>query len=213
MNGRPLALGWEKEHLPVLMEAWHLGIEMGNAIADVLFGEEVPSGKLAVTIPAVTGQCPMYYNHLSTGRPGTKSKYTSKYLDAPLGPAFPFGYGLSYTTFSYSDLQVREEEETLQIRVSVKNSGSRDAWETVQLYMQDVTASLVRPVKELKGFRRVYLHAGEQQCVHLTLDKQEMGFYDNQGLYRLEDGEFRIYAGSNSQDCLCAQIGLSFTGS
>ena len=213
MNGRPLALGWEAEHLPVLMEAWHLGIEMGNAIADVLFGEEVPSGKLAVTIPAVTGQCPMYYNHLSTGRPGTKSKYTSKYLDAPLGPAFPFGYGLSYTTFSYSDLQVREEEETLQIRVSVKNSGSRDAWETVQLYMQDVTASLVRPVKELKGFRRVYLHAGEQQCVHLTLDKQEMGFYDNQGLYRLEDGEFRIYAGSNSQDCLCAQIGLSFTGS
>lgn len=210
MNGRPLALGWEAEHLPVLVEAWHLGVQMGNAVAAVLTGEENPSGKLASSFPSVNGQCPIYYNHPNTGRPGSKSKFTSRYLDAPFDALFPFGYGLSYTTFAYSDLNVEEEEEKLLVSVRVKNTGDRKGTEVVQLYMQDVTASLVRPVKELRGFRRVELEAGETRTVELELKKQDMGFYNNQGKYVLEDGLFRIYAGGNSRDCLCEEVRVAF---
>ncbi len=210
MNGRPLALGWEEEHLPVLVEAWHLGVQMGNAVAAVLTGEENPSGKLASSFPSVNGQCPIYYNHPSTGRPGSKSKFTSRYLDAPFDALFPFGYGLSYTTFVYSDLKVEEETDLLRVSVHLKNTGDRKGTEIVQLYMQDVTASLVRPVKELKGFRRVELEAGEECVVSLELKKQNMGFYNNQGEYVLEDGLFRIYAGGSSRDCLCEEVRLSF---
>ena len=210
MNGRPLALGWEAEHLPVLVEAWHLGVQMGNALAAVLTGEENPSGKLASSFPSVNGQCPIYYNHPSTGRPGSKSKFTSRYLDAPFDALFPFGYGLSYTTFAYSDLKVEEEKESLRVSVQLKNTGDRKGTEAVQLYMQDVTASLVRPVKELRGFQRVELEAGEAKAVSLELKKQDMGFYNNQGEYVLEDGLFRIYAGGNSRDCLCEEIRLNF---
>lgn len=210
MNGRPLALGWEAEHLPVLVEAWHLGVQMGNAVAAVLTGEENPSGKLASSFPSVNGQCPIYYNHPNTGRPGSKSKFTSRYLDAPFDALFPFGYGLSYTTFAYSDLNVEEGEEKLRVSVRVKNTGDRKGTEVVQLYMQDVTASLVRPVKELRGFRRVELEAGETRTVELELKKQDMGFYNNQGEYVLEDGLFRIYAGGNSRDCLCEEVRVAF---
>ena len=210
MNGRPLALGWEAEHLPVLVEAWHLGVQMGNALAAVLTGEENPSGKLASSFPSVNGQCPIYYNHPSTGRPGSKSKFTSRYLDAPFDALFPFGYGLSYTTFAYSDLKVEEEKESLRVSVQLKNTGDRKGTEAVQLYMQDVTASLVRPVKELRGFQRVELEAGEAKAVSLELKKRDMGFYNNQGEYVLEDGLFRIYAGGNSRDCLCEEIRLNF---
>lgn len=210
MNGRPLALGWEEEHLPVLVEAWHLGVEMGNALAAVLTGEENPSGKLASSFPSVNGQCPIYYNHPNTGRPGSKSKFTSRYLDAPFDALFPFGYGLSYTTFVYSDLKAEEEKDHIRVSVRVKNTGDRKGTEVVQLYMQDVTASLVRPVKELKGFRRVELEAGEERTVCLELKKQDMGFYNNQGEYVLEDGLFRIYAGGNSRDCLCEEIRVAF---
>lgn len=209
MNGRPLALGWEEEHLPVLVEAWHLGVQMGNAVAAVLTGEENPSGKLASSFPSVNGQCPIYYNHPNTGRPGSKSKFTSRYLDAPFDALFPFGYGLSYTTFAYSDLKVEEEADALKVSVTVKNTGERKGVETVQLYMQDVTASLVRPVKELKGFRKAELAAGEAREIVLELKKQDMGFYNNQGEYVLENGLFRIYAGGNSRDCLCEEIRLS----
>lgn len=210
MNGRPLALGWEEEHLPVLVEAWHLGVQMGNAVAAVLTGEENPSGKLASSFPSVNGQCPIYYNHPNTGRPGSKSKFTSRYLDAPFDALFPFGYGLSYTTFAYSDLKVEEETDLLKVTVQVKNTGDRKGTEIVQLYMQDVTASLVRPVKELKGFRRIELEAGEERTVSLELKKQDMGFYNNEGEYVLEDGLFRIYAGGNSRECLCEEICLAF---
>lgn len=210
MNGRPLALGWEEAHLPVLVEAWHLGVQMGNAVASVLLGEESPSGKLASSFPSVNGQCPIYYNHPNTGRPGSKSKFTSRYLDAPFDALFPFGYGLSYTTFAYSDLKVQEDQEALHVSVQVQNTGGRKGTEVVQLYMQDVTAGLVRPVKELKGFRRIELEAGESAAVSLELKKQDMGFYDNQGKYVLEDGLFRLYVGGNSRDCLCAEIRLAF---
>lgn len=206
MNGRPMALGWEGEHLPVLVEAWHLGIQMGNAVAAVLLGDENPSGKLAASFPYVTGQCPIYYNHPSTGRPGSKSKFTSRYLDAPFKALFPFGCGLSYTTYAYSDMKVQETDDTLEVSVNVKNTGGRAGTEIVQLYMQDITASLVRPVKELKGFTRVPLAAGEEKTVVLTLAKKDMGFYNNEGKYVLEDGKFNLFVGASSEDCLCEQV-------
>ncbi len=210
MNGRPLALGWEDAHLPVIVEAWHLGVQMGNAVASVLLGETNPSGKLASSFPSVNGQCPIYYNHPSTGRPGSKSKFTSRYLDAPFEALYPFGYGLSYTAFEYENLSVEEQKDYLQIKVDVKNTGDRTGTETVQFYMQDVTASLVRPVKELKGFERVKLQPGEKKTVGYELNKQDMGFYDNQGDYCLEDGMFRIYAGGNSRDCLAEELRVGF---
>lgn len=210
MNGRPLAMGWEAEHLPVMVEAWHLGIQMGNAVASVLFGDKAPSGKLSSSFPYVNGQCPIYYNHPSTGRPAGKSKFTSKYLDAPAEALFPFGYGLSYTTFAYDGLRVEEKEDHLEICVKVSNTGERDGVEVAQLYMQDVAASLVRPVKELKGYKRVELAPGEEKEVSFVLDKKDMGFYDNTGKYRLEDGLFRIFAGTNSRDALEAEITVAF---
>lgn len=210
MNGRPMALGWEGEHLPVMVEAWHLGIQMGNAVAAVLLGDENPSGRLASSFPYVTGQCPIYYNHPSTGRPGSKSKFTSRYLDAPFKALFPFGYGLSYTTYEYSDMKVQETADALEVSVNVKNTGDRSGTEVVQLYMQDITASLVRPVKELKGFTRVPLAAGEEKTVTLVLAKKDMGFYNNEGEYVLEDGKFNLFVGANSEDCLSEQVTVKF---
>ena len=210
MNGRPLALEWEYNYVPVIVEAWHLGIEMGHAVARVLSGEKNPEGRLSSSFPALTGQCPVYYNHMNTGRPGSKSKFTSRYLDAPLGSLYPFGYGLSYTTYEYSDLKVAETEDSLEVSVKVSNTGERGGRETVQFYMQDVTATLVRPVKELKAFRKVELEAGETKTAAFTLPKKEMGFYDNDGVYRLEDGLFRIYAGGSSKDCLMEEVRIKF---
>lgn len=210
MNGRPLALDWEAEHVPAIVEAWHLGIQMGNAVAEVLSGEVNPSGHLASSFPAVTGQCPIYYNHPNTGRPGGKSKFTSRYLDAPFDSLYPFGYGLSYTTFSLDDLEVRENKDSLQISVTVKNTGERKGTEVVQLYMRDVTASIVRPVKELKGFRRVELEPGKEKKTEFVLPKQKMGFYNNEGAYCLENGEFRIYVGTDSRECLEQSLNVTF---
>lgn len=210
MNGRPLALGWEAEHVPVIVEGWHLGIQMGNAVAEVLAGDVNPSAHLAASFPAVTGQCPIYYNHPNTGRPGGKSKFTSRYLDAPFDALYPFGYGLSYTEYVFSDLNVKETDDCLNVTVYVENVGDREGTEVVQLYMRDVTASIVRPVKELKDFRRVSLRPGEKKEVAFTLKKQDMGFYNNEGEYRLESGEFRIYVGGNSRDCLEVSMTLKF---
>lgn len=206
MNGRPLAIGWEAEHMPVLVESWHLGIQMGNALTAVLFGEENPSAKLSSSFPSVNGQCPIYYNHPNTGRPGSKSKFTSRYLDAPFEALYPFGYGLSYTTFAYDNLTVEEQEDALNITVNVKNTGDRDGIEVVQFYMQDVAASLVRPVKELKGYERVDLKANEEKTVTFSLKKADMGFYNNDAEYVVEEGLFRIYAGGNSRECLCEEV-------
>ena len=210
MNGRPLALQWEAEHLPAILEAWHLGIRMGDAVAAALLGDVNPSGKLASSFPAVTGQCPIYYNHPSTGRPGSKSKFTSRYLDAPWDALYPFGYGLSYTKFAYSDLRVAETANSLVITVTLKNCGEREGTEIVQLYMQDVAASLVRPVRELKDYLRVSLTPGEEREIRFTLPKAALGFYDNAGTYRLEDGLFRIFVGSSSRDTLEKEIRIRF---
>lgn len=210
MNGRPLALSWEAEHIPAILECWHLGIQMGNAVANVLFGEKNPEGRLASSFPQATGQCPIYYNHSNTGRPGGRSKFTSRYLDAGYEALYPFGYGLSYTTFSYNNMKVEEIEDVLHITVDLANTGDRAAVETVQLYIQDVTASIVRPVKELKGFAKVALESGEKKTISLNLEKKNMGFYKDSGEYVLENGKFRIYAGGNSKDCLMKEVEIEF---
>ena len=206
MNGRPLALGWEAENIPAIIEGWHLGIQMGTAIAGVIFGDVNPSGKLTSTFPSMNGQEPLYYNHPNTGRPGSKSKFTCKYLDAPVEPCFPFGYGLSYTSFEYSDLKLTETDSEIQASFTLKNTGKCDGIEVAQLYMQDVCATLVRPVKELKNYARISLAAGESRQVTLSLKKSDMGFYDNQGQYVFENGLFRIYVGGNSADVLMEEI-------
>ncbi|SEA37404.1 beta-glucosidase [Pseudobutyrivibrio sp. ACV-2] len=210
MNGRPLALGWEAEKLPAIIEGWHLGIQMGNAITKVLFGDVNPSGKLSSTFSSVNGQEPLYYNHPNTGRPGSKSKFTSKYLDAPIEPCFPFGYGLSYTTFEYSDLKLTETADEVVASFTLKNKGDVAGTEIAQLYMQDVTASLVRPVRELKAYERVQLNPGEEKQLTLSLRKCDMGFYNNAGKYLCEDGLYRIYVGGNSRDTLEAEIRIQF---
>lgn len=210
MNGRPLALGWESENVPAIIEGWHLGIQMGNAITKVIFGEVNPSGKLASTFSSVNGQEPLYYNHPNTGRPGSKSKFTSKYLDAPIEPCFPFGYGLSYTTFEYSDLKLTETADEIKATFTLKNTGDVVGTEVTQLYMQDVTASLVRPVRELKAYERVQLNPGEEKQLTLSLRKCDMGFYNNSGKYVCEDGLYRIYVGGNSRDTLEEKIRIQF---
>lgn len=210
MNGRPLALGWEAENLPVIVEAWHLGIQMGNAVADVLYGNVNPSGKLASSFPAASGQCPIYYNHPNTGRPAGGSKFTSKYIDAPWEAVFPFGYGLSYTEFSYSELNISEERDRVLLKVRLKNTGKYTGTEVVQAYIQDVTASLVRPIRELKGYQRVTLAPGEESHVEISIPKNAMGFYDNDGKYVKEDGLFRFYVGGSSRDTLQSELRLRF---
>lgn len=210
MNGRPLALDWEDKYVPVIVEGWHLGIEMGNAVARVLSGAKNPEGKLSSSFPSFTGQCPVYYNHPNTGRPGSKSKFTSRYLDAPVDTLYPFGYGLSYTSYEYSDLAVEDAGDDFKITVRVTNTGERAGRETVQFYLQDVAASLVRPVKELRGFAKAELEPGESKTVEFTIGKKEMGFYNNEAEYRLEDGLFRFYAGGDSRNCLMAEVNVKF---
>lgn len=210
MNGRPLALSWEAEHISTLLECWQLGVQMGNAVAEVLFGDYNPSGRLAASFPHTTGQCPVYYNHPNTGRPGGKSKFTSRYLDIPVGALYPFGYGLSYTTFEYSDMKVKEEYDRLEVSVQLRNTGEVEGAEVVQLYMRDVTASIVRPVKELKGFKKVTLKSLEETCVSIELKKKDMGFYNDNGEYQLEDGKFELYMGGSCEDVLEEEIKIKF---
>jgi len=210
MNGRPLALKWVAENVHAIVEAWQLGIQAGNAVAEVLFGVYNPSGRLCCTFPAMVGQCPRYYNHPNTGRPGGKSKFSSRYIDAPIGPLYPFGYGLSYTTFEYDNLEVFERRDSIAAKVEITNRGESAGEETAQLYVQDVTASIVRPVKELKAFKKVYLSPGERKVVTMEVPKSNLGFYDDNMNYLLEDGEFVVYVGANSRDCLSQSINVKF---
>ena len=157
------------------------------------------------------GQCPLYYNHPGTGRPGSKSKFTSRYLDAPWDALYPFGHGLSYTSFAYSGLCVSEADDALEIAVHLRNTGERAGTEVAQLYIQDVAASLVRPVKELKDYQRVTLAPGEDMEIRFRLAKKDLGFYDNEGKYRLESGLFRIFAGGSSRETLEQELRVCFT--
>jgi len=182
MNGRPLSIPWEAENIPAIVETWFLGIQgiqTGHAIADVIFGDHNPGGKLPVSFPRSVGQVPIYYYHKNTGRPPTEHKFTSKYIDLPVTPLFPFGYGLSYTKFEFSNLKVmtKEANKTTKIfaSVDVQNIGDRAGDEVVQLYIQDVVASMTRPVKELKQFQRITLQPNEKKRVEFQLDANELG--------------------------------------
>ncbi|MBX6311554.1 MAG: glycoside hydrolase family 3 C-terminal domain-containing protein [Isosphaeraceae bacterium] len=203
INGRPLTIGWVAEHIPAILEAWFGGTQGGLAIADALFGDLNPGGKLPVTFPRAVGQAPLYYNHLNTGRPATDDRYTSKYIDAPVSPLYPFGYGLSYTRFRLSDLRLSARgippDGRLEVSVAVENVGDRIGDEVVQLYIRDVAASVVRPIKELRGFERVTLRPGETQIVRFTLTPEALGFYDRRMRFVVEPGEFRVIVGTSSE--------------
>jgi beta-glucosidase len=211
MNGRPLTINWIAENTPAILEAWFAGTEAGTAIADVLFGDVNPGGKLPVTFPRAVGQIPLYYNHMNTGRPpDPKNKYSSKYLDVPWTPLFPFGYGLSYTEFKISNLQLSARSirpnGRVTVSVDVENTGKRAGDEVVQLYIRDVAASVTRPVKELKGFQRVTLAVGEKKHLEFTLGPKELGFYNRTMNFVVEPGEFKVMAGSNSEDLIEAKF-------
>ncbi|WP_288099620.1 beta-glucosidase BglX [Pseudomonas sp.] len=207
MNGRPLSILEEKEQADAILETWFSGTEGGNAIADVLFGDYNPSGKLPISIPRSVGQIPTYYNHLTIGRPFTPGKpgnYTSQYFDDTTGPLYPFGYGLSYTDFSLSEMALSSttlnKTGKLDASVTVKNTGKRDGETVVQLYIQDVTGSMIRPIKELKNFQKVMLKAGEQKVVHFTITEDDLKFFNAQLKYAAEPGKFNVQIGLDSQD-------------
>jgi beta-glucosidase len=207
INGRPLAIPWLADNVPTILETWFLGIEMGNAVADVLFGDYNPSGKLPVTFPRATGQIPIYYNHKNTGRPPAEDNhYSSKYLDLPWTPQFPFGFGLRYTKFEYSslilDAQEMDMQGKLKVAVAVKNSGSLPGDEVVQLYIQDVVASVTRPVKQLCCFKKIHLDPMEEKMVRFELSSDDLAFYNLEMKKTVEPGLFRIFVGGNSQDVL-----------
>ena len=207
-NGRPLALGAVAEKADAILEAWYPGIEAGNGILDILFGRVNPSAKLTTTFPYASGQCPMYYSHINTGRPGGKGKFTSKYLDTPLEPVYPFGYGLSYTTYNYRDLEVVESREAFIASATITNIGEVAGEEIVQCYIRDLVAQRVRPVKQLKAFEKIKLDPGESKKISFTIPYQELGYYNNEMEYIVEEGTFEIFIGKNSEDYLSQKIVL-----
>jgi len=203
MNGRPLAIPWADENIPAIVEAWQLGLQAGPAVAQVLYGDYNPSGKLPMTFPRDVNQVPIYYNYKNSGRPGPSEQvFWAHWTDQTNAPLYPFGYGLSYTDFKYSDLKVSPNANGASVSVTVKNTGKVDGEEVVQLYIRDKVASVTRPVKELKGFEKINLKAGESKVVNFTLGQAELGFYNNQGKYIVENGEFDIMVGGSSMDTL-----------
>jgi beta-glucosidase len=205
MNGRPLTFEWAVEHVPAIVETWFLGVEAGNATADVLFGDVNPSGRLPVSFPRSLGQVPLYYNHRNTGRPyDANNKFTSKYIDTPNTPRYPFGYGLSYTTFAYRDLKVAnpriKASDTLSVSVTLANTGSREGTEVVQLYVRDDVASVAPRVRQLKAFQRVTLKPGESRALNLRVAAQDLWFYGLDMKRVVEPGTFHVYVGPNSAE-------------
>ena len=217
--GRPTVLTWEKAHVPAIMNVWFGGSEMGDALCDVIFGDKSPSGKLTTSMPKTTGQEPLYYNHQNTGRPVADdnekfAKFASNCLDVSNGPLYPFGYGLSYTYFSYSNFRLSSQEagisneeatewqdgKKITASVTVKNNGSRDADEIVQLYIRDMVASISRPVKELKGFQRIHLAVDESKEVSFDITPDMLKFYNAELKHVIEPGDFQIMIGTNSKD-------------
>lgn len=202
MNGRPLTIPWIADRAGAVVEAWFLGSEAGSALADVLFGEYNPSGRLPVTFPRSVGQIPIYYNHKNTGRPPSESdRWTSKYIDLPSTPLYPFGFGLSYTTFAHSglalDRPVMHRNDTLTVLATVKNTGRRRGMETVQLYLHNSGANVTRPVEQLRGFRKVELNPGETGIVEFRLTEEELKFYDLDMHWTVKAGAFQVMVGPN----------------
>ena len=211
MNGRPLALPWAAENIPAIVETWHLGTQSGNAIADVLFGEYNPSGKLPMSFPRSVGQCPIYYNKFNTGRPvnAEKNVFWSHYTDEENDPLYPFGFGLSYSEFVYSDLKVDDsDQKNIKVSVKIANTSDIDGEEVVQLYIHDKAASIVRPVKELKGFEKINIKAGEAKTITFSLTNEELGFYNGEGIFMVEPGEFDVMIGTSSEEGLTGSFEL-----
>ncbi|HQZ74683.1 MAG TPA: glycoside hydrolase family 3 N-terminal domain-containing protein [Chitinophagaceae bacterium] len=205
--GRPLIFNWTADNAPAILYTWWLGTEAGNAIADVLFGDYNPSGKLPMTFPRTEGQIPVYYNHYNTGRPAKNDSdlhYVSAYTDLPNSPKFPFGFGLSYTKFDYSNIRLSKAQfkpgEKIEAMVTVHNNGNYDGEEVVQLYIRDITGSVVRPVKELKGFQKITLKKGETKEVRFTISVNDLRFYNDKLQYIYEPGQFKLYIGGSSND-------------
>jgi len=216
MNSRPLTLTWEDEHVPAILETWFAGTEAGNAIADVLVGNYNPAGKLTATFPRSVGQIPLYYNHKNTGRPYdglSNEKYKSRYIDSSNDPLYPFGYGLSYTTFTISPVQLNKVSlrpgQTIQATVDIKNTGNYDGQEVLQLYIQDIYGSVTRPVKELKGFQKIFIKKGESKHVTFTITEEMLKFYNASLKYGAETGDFNVFIGSNSRDVSTAKFNLA----
>lgn len=205
VNGRPMTLQWENENVPAILEAWAPGSEGGIAVANVLFGDYNPSGKLTITFPASVGQIPLYYNHLNTGRPANPdNKFTSKYLDSSNDPVYPFGFGLSYTTFEYSEISLNKSSlrgtDVLKARITLSNTGQYAGEEVIQVYIQDPVATIARPVKELRDFRKVMLQPGEKKEITFEIGVDDLMFWNSDLNYDWEPGEFKIFIGSNSRD-------------
>lgn len=204
-TGRPLAITWAAEHIPAILLAWQPGSQSGHAITDVLFGQYNPSGKLPMTFPRSDRQLPIYYNQFSTGRPGPKKEvFWSHYIDESHAPLYEFGYGKSYTQFSYSDLQLSQRADTVLVSVKLTNTGSLHGEEVAQLYIHDRVSSLVRPIRELKGFKKVRLDSGASTVVSFELPTSLLGYYDGEGKLLLEPGWFDIYVGGSSAATLSA---------
>ncbi len=209
-TGRPLTISWEKAHIPAILNVWFAGTEAGNAIADVLLGKVNPSGKLTATFPQNVGQVPVYYNHKNTGRPLPDgkwfSKFLSNYLDVSNEPLYPFGYGLSYTKFDYKNLKLSSKELSssgeIKVSVDVTNSGNYDGAEVVQLYIRDLVGSITRPVKELKGFQKVFLKKGETRTIEFALTEKDLRFYNSDLKFVSEPGDFKVFVGTSSEDVL-----------
>jgi beta-glucosidase len=212
MNGRPLAIPWIAEHIPAVLEVWLPGEEGGRAVAEVLFGDANPGGRLPMSFPRSVGQLPVYYNHKPSGG---RSHWKGDYVELSTKPLFPFGYGLSYTSFAYANLRLDRQEarvgEQVAISIDITNSGSRAGDEVVQLYVHDVHASVTRPVKELKGFRRVSLAPGETRTVTFALDVRQLGFTNQQMNFVVEPGAIEVLIGSSSQD-IRVQASFSIAG-
>jgi len=215
-TGRPLTISWEKANVPAILNVWFGGTEAGNAIADVLFGKVNPSGKLSATFPQNVGQIPVYYNHKNTGRPLPEGKpfqkFLTGYLDVPNEPLFPFGFGLSYTTFDYKNLKLSASSLTadgqLKVSVEVTNSGKYDGAEVVQLYLRDMVGTVTRPVKELKGFQKILLKKGETRTVEFTLTEKDLRFYNSDLKFVSEPGDFKVFVGTSSANTLEASFVL-----
>lgn len=208
-SGRPTVMKWESENVSAIMNVWFAGSETGNAVCDVLFGDKVPTGKTVNSFPQNVGQLPLYYNHLNTGRPVPEGadaffKYQSNYLDVRNDALYPFGYGLSYTTYEYSDISLDNStmtiDGTVKASVIVTNTGNRDGDEIVQLYIRDISASIARPVKELKGFKRIHLNRGESKTVTFDITRKQLQFYNSELKEVIEPGDFIVMAGPNSRD-------------
>ena len=205
MNGRPLTLVWEDQNMDAILETWFSGTSAGSAITDVLFGKANPSGKITMSFPRNTGQIPVYYNHKSTGRPFDQNqKYTSKYLDVPNTPLYPFGYGLSFTSFNYGEIKLSSTTITtaqpIKATITVTNSGNYDGEEVIQLYIRDMVGTVTRPLKELKKFQRIAIKKGASADISFDITVEDLKFFNSELKWVAEPGDFKVYIGTNSRD-------------